>query len=122
VGTRAIGGFLAVLLALAGHSVSVVDRGTQLRAIRSRGLRLIEHVDGNETAVELPARGYFHGGPQDIIIAIKAHQITEVIEQIAALMHPTSMVVTVQASHALYAIDVDIESLFFVAVPSLFMT
>ncbi|MDH3639788.1 MAG: oxidoreductase, partial [Gammaproteobacteria bacterium] len=40
VGAGAIGGFMAVRLALSGHEVSVIARGPHLAAIRERGLRL----------------------------------------------------------------------------------
>ncbi len=39
-GAGAIGGFIAAYLALAGHSVSLVARGANLLALRSRGLTL----------------------------------------------------------------------------------
>jgi ketopantoate reductase len=40
VGAGAIGGLLAVKLALSGDTVSVIDRGAHLAAIRSKGLYL----------------------------------------------------------------------------------
>ena len=40
VGAGAIGGLLAVKLAFAGETVSVIDRGAHLSAIRSKGLHL----------------------------------------------------------------------------------
>jgi 2-dehydropantoate 2-reductase len=47
VGAGAIGGLLAVRLALSGQDVTVIDRGAHLAAIRERGLKLI-HADGSE--------------------------------------------------------------------------
>lgn len=43
-GAGAIGGYLAGELALAGHEVSAIARGSHLVAMRSHGLKLI--VDG----------------------------------------------------------------------------
>lgn len=40
VGAGSIGGYLAVLLARAGHEVTVVARGAHLAAIRANGLRV----------------------------------------------------------------------------------
>lgn len=53
VGAGAIGGYLAVRLARAGNQVSVIARGAQLAAIRSRGLTLIDAEGGRETAAGL---------------------------------------------------------------------
>jgi 2-dehydropantoate 2-reductase len=76
-GAGAIGGYLAVELALAGHEVCVVARGSHLRAIRQRGLKLI--IRGQEKLARLPASddpGDF--GVQDVVIcALKAHQAYE---------------------------------------------
>src|SRR5579863_5513031 len=45
-GAGAIGGYLAVELALAGHEICVIARGAHLGAIRERGLTLI--IQGRE--------------------------------------------------------------------------
>ena len=42
VGAGAIGGYMAVRIAQAGHDVSVIARGPHLAAIRAHGLKLIE--------------------------------------------------------------------------------
>ena len=42
VGAGAIGGYMAVRIAQAGHDVSVIARGAHLAAIRAHGLKLIE--------------------------------------------------------------------------------
>ena len=47
IGAGAIGGMLAVRLALSGHAVTVVEQGTHLDAIRKNGLKLV-HPDGSE--------------------------------------------------------------------------
>ncbi len=54
-GAGAIGGYLAVELALAGNDVCVIARGAHLEAIQRNGLRL--RIDGQEkTAGYRPAR------------------------------------------------------------------
>ena len=73
-GAGAIGGYLAVGLARAGHDVCVIARGAHLEAIVERGLKLITH--GGELVVRVPAaddpRRF---GPQDFVIcALMAHQ------------------------------------------------
>jgi 2-dehydropantoate 2-reductase len=73
-GAGAIGGYLAVGLALAKHEVSVIARGAHLDAIQKNGLRLIS--GDHETRVTVIAKD----DPadldvQDIVIcALKAHQ------------------------------------------------
>jgi 2-dehydropantoate 2-reductase len=93
-GAGAIGGYLAVELALAGHEVCVVARGSHLRAIRQRGLKLI--IRGQEKLARLPASndpGDF--GVQDVVIcALKAHQAYESAPLFAPLLGERTSVVT----------------------------
>lgn len=97
IGAGAIGGFLAVRLAAAGQSVSVVARGAHLAAIRAQGLRLIGH-DGREqtvavTAAERPAEL----PPQDVVLlGMKAHQVAAVVADLPALFEAETVVVTAQ--------------------------
>jgi 2-dehydropantoate 2-reductase len=98
VGAGAIGGLLAVRLSLAGIDVSVIERGTQLGAIRSKGLRLIEQ-DGSVHHVEglLATDDFTLPGLQDfVILALKAHQIVAVAPQLEALCGEHTAIVTVQ--------------------------
>jgi 2-dehydropantoate 2-reductase len=93
-GAGAIGGYLAVELAAAGHEVCVVARGSHLRAIQQRGLKLVIH--GQEKVVRLPASdspGDF--GVQDVVIcALKAHQAYESAALFAPLLGESTSVVT----------------------------
>ena len=93
-GAGAIGGYLAVELALAGNDVCAIARGTHLAAIRRNGLRL--RIDGEEKIARIPASeepGDF--GPQDAVIsALKAHQSWSECERFAPLLGPDTSVVT----------------------------
>ncbi len=93
-GAGAIGGYVAVELALAGHEVCLVARGDHLRAIQDRGLTLL--IDGGEKIARIPASddpGVF--GPQDAVIcALKAHQAYEGAEMFAPLLGPDTAFVT----------------------------
>jgi len=93
-GAGAIGGYLAVELAAAGHDVCVVARGSHLRAIRQRGLKLVIH--GREKVVRLPASdapGDF--GVQDVVIcALKSHQAYESAPMFAPLLGESTAVLT----------------------------
>ena len=71
VGAGAIGGLLAVKLAQAGASVSVVARGAHLSAIRERGLTLIAE-DQSEHRVQLRASAALAElGTQDVVVQVR---------------------------------------------------
>jgi 2-dehydropantoate 2-reductase len=93
-GAGAIGGYLAVELALSGQEVCVVARGAHLAAIRERGLTL--QIQGREKLAQVAADsdpGAF--GRQDVVIcALKAHQAFESAAAFAPLLGPDTCVVT----------------------------
>ena len=97
VGAGAIGGYVAVRLADAGHDVSVVARGPHLAAIRANGLKLIE-VDQRLVADRLLATDRIRDlDAQDIVLlALKAHQIEAVVTDLPALFGPATVMVTLQ--------------------------
>tara|TARA_Y100001934_G_scaffold282462_1_gene396293 strand:+ start:218 stop:1120 length:903 start_codon:yes stop_codon:yes gene_type:complete len=97
VGAGAIGGFMAVRLDQAGHTVSVVARGPHLGAIKERGLKLIQ--DGQtSTANNLFATDRMaECGPQDVVLlALKAHQIEPIVHEIETLFQADTAMVTLQ--------------------------
>ena len=95
-GAGAVGGHLAVKLALGGHDVSVVARGEHLAAIRRGGLTLrvrekslVGVVRASDRADEL--------GPQDVVIStLKATGLTSLAQQAAPLLDPATTVVFAQ--------------------------
>src|ERR1700733_1716163 len=93
-GAGAIGGYLAVELALAGHEVCVVARGAHLKAIQESGLKLL--IQGREKTVRLAAEDDPTSfGPQDFVIcALKAHQAYDSAHTLAPLLGPTTAVLT----------------------------
>ncbi len=97
VGAGAIGGYMAVRLAHAGHEVSVIARGPHLAAIRARGLRLVE-AEQELVASDLAATDRIRDlGPQDLVLlALKAHQIAAVLDDLPVLFGPDSAMVTLQ--------------------------
>ena len=93
-GAGAIGGYLGVQLARAGADVSLVARGPHLAAMRERGLTLLasgeEHTvfpRCTDDAAELGVQDY-------VIITLKAHSITGVIEKMQPLLGPHTRIVT----------------------------
>jgi 2-dehydropantoate 2-reductase len=97
VGAGAIGGYLAVRLAVAGEAVSVVIRGAHLAAVRERGMKLIA-ADGGETVANMAASDRMADlGVQDLVIlGMKAHQVPAVVDELAALIGPQTLLVTTQ--------------------------
>ncbi len=93
-GAGAIGGYLAVELALAGHEVSAIARGAHLDAIQTNGLKLL--IEGREKVARIDASDDPAAfGQQDFVIcALKAHQSYAGAEMFAPLLGPDTAVVT----------------------------
>lgn len=97
VGAGAIGGYLAVRIARAGHDVSIVARGPHLAAVQSSGMKLVE--DGEtQQASQLTATDCISDFEcQDVVLlALKAHQIEPIVDQLGTLMGPETVMVTLQ--------------------------
>ena len=98
IGAGAIGGYVGVKLALAGEDVTFIVRGANLDAIRKNGMKLImedgtEHVARNVKA----ANNYDDAGQQDmVILAVKAHQVEAVANDVPKLFGPDTVIVTMQ--------------------------
>ena len=93
-GAGAIGGYLGVQLAQAGADVSLVARGAHLAAMKANGLRLLI---GDEERVVHPrcTDNPADLGPQDfIIICLKAHSITGVIDAMKPLIGSHTRIIT----------------------------
>jgi 2-dehydropantoate 2-reductase len=98
IGAGAIGGLVGARLALAGEDVTFVVRGANLEAIRANGIKLIEQSGEERVARNVKATNdYDQAGPQDLVIlALKAHQVDAVADQIGKLFGPETVVVTMQ--------------------------
>ena len=93
-GAGAIGGYLGVQLAQAGINVSLVARGAHLAAMKANGLKLIT-ADGERVVHPRCTDNPAELGVQDfIIITLKAHSITGVLEQMKPLLGPHTRIVT----------------------------
>ncbi|WP_315831153.1 2-dehydropantoate 2-reductase [Bradyrhizobium prioriisuperbiae] len=93
-GAGAIGGYLGVQLTQAGADVSLVARGAHLAAMREHGLKLligdeerIIHPRCTDNAAELGVQDY-------VIICLKAHSITGVIEAMKPLIGDHTRIIT----------------------------
>jgi 2-dehydropantoate 2-reductase len=96
-GAGAIGGLIGARLGAKGEAeVSLIARGPHLAAMRERGLTLRSEegeftvpVRATDRAAEL--------GPQDyVVLALKAHAIPAILDDLQALLGPDTAVVTAQ--------------------------
>ncbi len=96
VGAGAIGGLLAVRLATRGHHISVVARGAQLAAINTSGLTLKEGNAEINARVQASARMADFGVQDLVILGVKAHQLSAVVQDLPHLYGQDTMVLTAQ--------------------------
>ena len=98
IGAGAIGGYVGVKLALAGEDVTFIVRGANLDAIRKNGMKLIMEDGTEHVAASVKATNdYAEAGPQDLVIlAMKAHQVEAVANDLPKLFGPDTAVVTMQ--------------------------
>ena len=97
VGAGAIGGLLAVKLAQAGASVSVVSRGAHLETIREHGLTLIAEDQSRHNVRLAASSALAELGQHDVVVlGMKAHQVAAVAPELHHLLGPDTQVVTTQ--------------------------
>jgi len=97
IGAGAIGGMLAVRLALSGQAVTVVDQGAHLEAIRANGLKLLHHDGREELARVRAVASCAEAGAQDLVfLALKAYVLEAVAPQMPALFGHDTIVVPLQ--------------------------
>lgn len=95
-GAGAIGSYLGAELALSGYPVTLIARGPHLEAMRTRGLTLLK--EGKRTVLQVactddPAEV----GSQDyVVITLKTHSVTAIVEHMLPLLGPETAVVTAQ--------------------------
>jgi 2-dehydropantoate 2-reductase len=95
-GAGAIGGLLAVKLAAIGEEVTVIARGAHLAAIRAHGLRLVEEGAQEVARVRAVERAADAGDQDVVFLGMKAHQLGPVVDEVRALVGPSTVLVTAQ--------------------------
>jgi 2-dehydropantoate 2-reductase len=94
IGAGAIGGWIGVKLARAGHDVSVIARAETLHALQTNGLTLVtddDHVTVNVRASNSAAE---IGVVDLVVVAVKAPSLASVAASIAPLLTQHTMVMT----------------------------
>ncbi len=96
VGAGAIGGLLGTKLALAGEDVTFIARNKNLAVISANGFRLIDESGAEHHATRVKSVGDAATiGAQDVVLlTVKAHQVQDVLPQLARLVGPGTMLVT----------------------------
>ena len=96
MGAGAVGGYLGGILARAGHSVALIDRGAHLRAIQSNGLRV--QAENSDFIVRVPATDNpAEIGPVDLVVhAVKTYHNPEAIPMMRPLVNEGTTVLTIQ--------------------------
>lgn len=93
-GAGAIGGWIGVRLARAGHEVSVVARGATLQQLQAHGLRLQEAGEARSVPVRASAAPAELGVQDLVVVAVKAPAMADVARAIGPLLGPDTMVLT----------------------------
>lgn len=96
VGAGAIGGYVGASLARAGSDVTLCARGAHLDAMRERGVRVVSERGDFQVdvrATDDPAKY----GPYDcIIVALKAHQLAQMLPTIERMCHSGTRIIPMQ--------------------------
>jgi 2-dehydropantoate 2-reductase len=98
IGAGSIGGHLAVLLANAGHEVTVIARGAHLEAIRRNGLRVVFSDGSEKVARQIAATSVIgDAGVQDVVVlGVKAHQVEAVVDELPAMFDDATVLLPMQ--------------------------
>ncbi|MCH7880094.1 MAG: 2-dehydropantoate 2-reductase [Proteobacteria bacterium] len=97
VGAGAIGGYMGVRIAEQGHEVSLIARGPHLAAIKENGLSLRQNSEESCVRNVFATNDMTECGLQDVILlALKAHQIAPVIDDLKTLFGPDTVMVALQ--------------------------
>ena len=98
VGAGAIGGFVGAKLAAAGEDVTFIARWKNLDAIRTRGMT-VKFKDGTvleATGAKATESTASVGHVDCVILALKTHQVENLVNQLEPLYGPKTTVITMQ--------------------------
>lgn len=96
VGAGAIGAYVGASLVGAGAEVVLIARGPHLTAMRRSGLRVITAHDEITVAPGCTDDCRDVGPVDVVIVALKAHQIAGMLDQIGHLVRPDTLIVSMQ--------------------------
>jgi len=96
VGAGAIGAYVGASLSRGGAEVVLIARGAHLAALRDRGVT-VKSERGDFTAHPEATDTIASVGPVDVVVlAVKAHQIAPIVDDLRALYHEQTAVISMQ--------------------------
>jgi 2-dehydropantoate 2-reductase len=96
VGAGAIGAYVGASLAKGGAEVALIARGAHLAALRERGVT-VKSERGDFTAHPVATDSIASVGPVDVVVlAVKAHQIAPIVDDLRTLFHDQTAVISMQ--------------------------
>jgi 2-dehydropantoate 2-reductase len=96
VGAGAIGAYVGASLARGGADVVLIARGPHLAALRERGVT-VKSERGDFTAQPSATDDIASVGPVDVVVlAVKAHQIAPIVDDLRTLYHDETAVISMQ--------------------------
>src|SRR5436853_593344 len=96
VGAGAIGAFVGALLQKTGQDVTLIARGPHMRAMKERGIRVtgsMGEFEAHPTVTDDPAAA---GEIDVVILALKAHSLTQMAPRLAPLLGPATSIISMQ--------------------------
>ncbi|HEX2489897.1 MAG TPA: 2-dehydropantoate 2-reductase N-terminal domain-containing protein, partial [Blastocatellia bacterium] len=96
VGAGAIGAFVGAMLAKSGEDVTLIARGTHLRAMRERGVRVrgsLGEFEARPAVTDDPAS---IGAVDVALLTLKAHSLIEMAPLLSPLLGPETCLVSAQ--------------------------
>lgn len=95
-GAGAIGGYIGARLAKSGADVVLFGRGAHLQAMRDCGLKVVGAAGNFEVNPQVSG-SLAEIGPADLVVlAVKAHSLTDLAPQLRPLFHDDTVVLGVQ--------------------------
>jgi 2-dehydropantoate 2-reductase len=95
-GAGAIGGYIGARLAHAGADVVLFARGAHLRAMQTRGLRVLSDEGDFEVRPEVTGDLAAIGAADVVFLGVKAHSLTALAPQLQPLLGSDTVVVSTQ--------------------------
>jgi 2-dehydropantoate 2-reductase len=96
IGAGAIGSYVGARLGLDGREVVMLARGAQADALRERGLTLVDGSGASHTTVDVETDPERIGPVDVLVLAVKAHQLRDVLPAIGAMTGPDTTIVSMQ--------------------------
>ncbi len=96
VGAGAIGAFVGALLEKTGQQVTLIARGPHMRAMQERGVRVSGSMGEFESHPAITDDPASAGEVDAVLLALKAHSLTQMAPRLAPLLGPSTAIVSMQ--------------------------